>query len=60
MHRERGARARARRTHVGRLAPGYAADVVLLDAPDWRYLAYHLAGDVVHTVIVGGSPTSLR
>jgi imidazolonepropionase len=39
---------------VGRLAPGYAADVVLLDAPDWRYLAYHLAGDVVHTVLVGG------
>ena len=45
---------------VGRLAPGYAADVVLLDAPDWRYLAYHLAGDVVHRVIVGGEPTPLR
>ena len=26
----------------GRLAPGFDADVVLLDAPDWRYLAYHL------------------
>ena len=25
--------------------PGYAADLVLLDAPDWRYLAYHLGGD---------------
>jgi imidazolonepropionase len=36
---------------VGRLAPGYAAHVVLLDAPDWRYLAYHLGGDVVHSVI---------
>jgi imidazolonepropionase len=45
---------------VGRLAPGYAADVVLLDAPDWRYLAYHLGGDVVHTVIVGGEPAPLR
>jgi imidazolonepropionase len=45
---------------VGRLAPGYAADVVLLDAPDWRYLAYHLAGDVVDTVIVGGTATRLR
>ena len=45
---------------VGRLAPGYAADVVLLDAPDWRYVAYHLAGDLVHTVIVGGNPTPLR
>src|SRR6185503_4507754 len=40
---------------VGRLAPGYAADIVLLDAPDWRHLAYHMAGDVVHTVIEGGS-----
>ncbi len=28
----------------GRLAPGYDADIVLLDAPDWRYLAYHLGG----------------
>ena len=27
---------------VGRLAPGYQADVLVLDAPDWRYLAYHL------------------
>jgi imidazolonepropionase len=30
---------------VGRLAPGYRADVLLLDAPDWRYVAYHLGGD---------------
>src|SRR5262249_49979252 len=26
----------------GRIAPGYDADLVLIDAPDWRYLAYHL------------------
>jgi imidazolonepropionase len=39
---------------VGRIAPGYRADVVLLDAPDWRYLAYHLAGAVVSEVIVRG------
>jgi imidazolonepropionase len=39
---------------IGRLAPGYDADVVLLGAPDWRYLAYHLAGPVVHTVIARG------
>src|SRR5207244_6407887 len=26
----------------GRIAPGLDADLVLLDAPDWRYLAYHL------------------
>jgi imidazolonepropionase len=31
--------------NVGRLAPGYMADVLVLDAPDWRYLAYHLGGD---------------
>ena len=38
----------------GRLAAGLRADVVLLDAPDWRHLAYHLAGDVVHTVVREG------
>src|SRR5918994_915153 len=30
---------------VGRLAPGYVADVLLLDAPDWRHVTYHLGGD---------------
>ena len=30
---------------VGRLAPGYKADVLLLDTPDWRHVAYHLGGD---------------
>jgi imidazolonepropionase len=39
---------------LGRLAPGYRADVVLLDAPDWRHLAYHLGGDLVTKVVVGG------
>jgi imidazolonepropionase len=39
---------------VGRIAPGYRADLVLLDAPDWRYLAYHLGGDLVATVIEHG------
>jgi imidazolonepropionase len=43
-----------RADRIGRLARGYDADVVLLDAPDWRYLAYHLAGDVVHSVLVAG------
>ena len=38
----------------GRVAPGYDADLVLLDAPDWRYLAYHLGHDHVARVFVGG------
>ena len=49
-----------RADRIGRLAPGHQADIVLLDAPDWRYLAYHLAGNVVHTVIVAGEPAGLR
>jgi imidazolonepropionase len=43
----------------GRLAPGFDADFVLLGAPDWRYLAYHLAGDVVDAVFLGGEPLAL-
>ncbi|MEJ7567313.1 MAG: imidazolonepropionase [Gaiellaceae bacterium] len=42
-------------TH-GRIAPGYRADVVLLDVPDWRYLAYHLGGGIVSKVVKGGVP----
>jgi imidazolonepropionase len=38
----------------GRLAPGYDADFVLLDAPDWRYLAYHLGGQVVARAVLNG------
>jgi imidazolonepropionase len=45
---------------IGRLSPGYHADLVLLDAPDWRYLAYHLAGDVVACVIRAGVPAWVR
>jgi imidazolonepropionase len=39
---------------VGRLEPGLQADLVLLDAPDWRYLAYHLGGPVVAGVVGAG------
>jgi imidazolonepropionase len=38
----------------GRLVAGYDADIVLVGAEDWRHLAYHLGGPVVHTVIRGG------
>ena len=43
-----------RADRIGRLAPGKRADIVLLAAPDWRYLAYHLGGQVVAKTIVGG------
>jgi imidazolonepropionase len=46
-----------RADRVGRLAPGYRADVVLLDAPDWRYLAYHLGGRLVDEVVFAGART---
>ena len=39
---------------LGRVAPGYRADVVLLDAPDWRYLAYHLGGELVARIVASG------
>ena len=36
---------------VGRLEPGYDADYLLVNAPDWRHVAYHLAGhDLVGVV----------
>jgi imidazolonepropionase len=43
-----------RADRIGRIAPGYEADLVLVDAPDWRYLAYHLGTDGVDTVVTGG------
>jgi imidazolonepropionase len=49
-----------RADRIGRIAPGYDADLVLLDAHDWRYLAYHLAGPVVAAVIRDGRPAWRR
>ena len=39
---------------VGRLVPGCRADVLLLDAPDWRHVAYHLGGDRFAAMIKSG------
>ncbi|MDH4103483.1 MAG: imidazolonepropionase [Thermoleophilia bacterium] len=44
----------SRADRKGRLARGFDADIVLVAADDWRHLAYHLGGDVVHTVVRGG------
>ncbi len=39
---------------AGRLRVGQRADIVLLDVPDWRYLAYRLGSEGVKHVIVEG------
>jgi imidazolonepropionase len=44
---------------IGRLAPGYAADIVLLEALDWRHLAYHLGAPIVAEVVLAGEPVEL-
>jgi imidazolonepropionase len=49
----------SRAAQVGRIAPGYRADLTLLAAPDWRYLGYHLGGPVVHSVVLAGRPRAL-
>jgi imidazolonepropionase len=43
-----------RADRIGRLAPGYEADLVLLAAPDWRHVAYHVGGEVVNAVVRAG------
>ena len=43
----------------GRLAAGYDADIVLLAAPDWRYVAYHLGANLVADVVLQGERAEL-
>jgi imidazolonepropionase len=49
-----------RADRVGRISPGYAADLVLLDAPDWRHLAYHFGGDLISVVVKDGEVARTR
>ena len=39
---------------LGRIAPGYDGDVVILEADDWRHVAYHLGGRVTAAVFKRG------
>ena len=39
---------------VGSLTPGYAGDVLILDAPDYRHLGYRFGANLVAMVIKGG------
>ena len=49
-----------RADRLGRIAPGYVADVLLLETSDWRHLAYHLAGDIVAAVVKDGAVAQRR
>ena len=44
-----------RADRIGRLEAGFAADLVLLEAPDWRYLAYHVGSEHVAIVVKDGA-----
>ncbi len=43
-----------RSDRLGRVAPGFDGDLVLLDADDWRHLSYHLGGRVAGAVFKRG------
>jgi imidazolonepropionase len=40
--------------HAGSIEPGKRADVLILDAPDYRHLTYQFGGNLVRTVIKRG------
>ncbi|MBN2344990.1 MAG: imidazolonepropionase [Candidatus Aminicenantes bacterium] len=45
-----------RQHRVGSLAEGKDMDLLVMDVPDHRYLAYHPGIEPVHTVLKGGKP----
>jgi imidazolonepropionase len=48
------ARALGRQETIGTISPGKQADLVLFEIPDFRYIPYHLGGDIVEAVIKAG------
>ncbi len=45
---------------VGSLAPGYAGDLLILDAPDYRHLGYRFGANPVAMVIKGGKVVAVN
>jgi len=43
---------------VGSIEAGKQADLLIVDAPDYRHLAYHFGGNLIETVIKNGRPLS--
>jgi len=45
---------------VGSLAPGYAGDLLILDAPDYRHLGYRFGANPVAMVVKGGEVVAVN
>ena len=43
---------------VGSIEAGKQADLLIVDAPDYRHLAYQFGGNLIETVIKDGRPLS--
>lgn len=54
----RGSARSLHRTDVGHLSVGARGDAVILDAPDYRHLAYRPGVPLVDEVLIGGEPVS--
>jgi imidazolonepropionase len=53
-----GAAASGQGGEVGRIQPGYRADLTLFDAPDYRHVAYHYGHDHARATVVDGAVTN--